>query len=87
MWWSILAISAGEISGIIAGVFAGIVAVITAVGKIINDKRRENGHNVCCITGRPLKPKEPNNVYNDEIDSKVKEIEKQANKNNGSDEG
>lgn len=81
MIWLILAITAGEISGIIAGVFAGIVAVIGAVGKIINDKRRENGNHTCCITGRPLKPKKPkeNNAEDDEISAKVKEIEEQSN--------
>lgn len=62
------------------------MAVIGAIGKIINDKRRENGNHTCCITGRPLKPKKSKQSDaddNDEIDVKVKEIEEQANGVNG----
>lgn len=56
MWW-ILEITAGEICGIITGVSTGIVAIVAAVGKVINDKRRQQGNMKCCITGRDLKPK------------------------------
>lgn len=71
--------SAAEISGIITGVFAGIVAVIGAIGKIINDKRRENGNHVCVFTGRPLKPKPKNNKEdNKPYNKKIKEIEVKA---------
>lgn len=51
------AYSAEEILGICSGVAAGLVTVIAAIGKIINEFRRKNGHCTCCITGRPLKPK------------------------------
>lgn len=56
MLW-ILTLTIGEITGIITGVTTGIVAIIAAIGKIINEKRRDNGNLKCCITGRELKPK------------------------------
>lgn len=58
--WQILAMTAGEISGIITGVVAGIVAIIGAIGKVINEQRRKSSNHhdhVCVFTGKQLKPK------------------------------
>lgn len=58
--WEILAMTAGEISGIITGVVAGIVAIIGAIGKVINEQRRKSSDahdHVCVFTGKQLKPK------------------------------
>lgn len=58
--WQILAMTAGEISGIITGVVAGIVAIIGAIGKVINEQRRKSSNthdHVCVFTGKQLKPR------------------------------